>query len=83
MAPATTRRMLDHLLRARGTAVDHDAAAVLTDREREVLREIAHRLQLSEGTVKTHGGHVLAKLGLRDRVQIVIFAYDHGLVNRP
>jgi DNA-binding NarL/FixJ family response regulator len=65
--------------------------AALTEREREVLDEIAHgyanpeiarRLYLSEATVKTHVGRILAKLGLRDRVHIVIFAYDHGLV-RP
>lgn len=91
IAPSTTRRMLDHLSRAAPPAPDDTAVAVLTDREREVLVEIAHgytnpeiagRLYLSEATVKTHVGRILAKLGLRDRVHIVIFAYDHGLV-RP
>jgi DNA-binding NarL/FixJ family response regulator len=91
IAPSTTRRLLDHLGRGEPRQRDDDAAAVLTDREREVLGEIAQgyanpeiarRLYLSEATVKTHVGRILAKLGLRDRVHVVIFAYDHGLV-RP
>ncbi|MBT8226812.1 MAG: response regulator transcription factor [Dactylosporangium sp.] len=91
IAPSTTRRMLDHLVRARSDEPDEDAVAVLTGRERQVLLEIAQgypnaqiaaRLYLSEATVKTHIGRILAKLNLPDRVQIVIFAYDHGLV-RP
>jgi DNA-binding NarL/FixJ family response regulator len=92
IAPSTTRRMLDHLAAAgpRSTC-DGEALSLLTDREREVLveiangsanAEIARRLYLSEATVKTHVGRILAKLGLRDRVHAVIFAYDHGLV-RP
>ena len=91
IAPSTTRRLLDHLGRGQPRQRDDDAVAVLTDREREVLDEIARgyanpeiarRLYLSEATVKTHVGRILAKLGLRDRVHVVIFAYDHGLV-RP
>ena len=91
IAPSTTRRMLDHLSRGAPRPREDHAAAALTDREREVLveiaqgyanPEIARRLYLSEATVKTHVGRILAKLGLRDRVHVVIFAYDHGLV-RP
>lgn len=67
------------------------AVAVLTPREREVLAligaglnntEIAEHLTLGEGTIKTHIGHVFAKLALRDRAAAVVFAFDHGLV-RP
>ncbi|MEO6880392.1 MAG: response regulator transcription factor [Mycobacteriaceae bacterium] len=91
IAPSTTRRMLSHLSRSAPHPQDDDAIAALTHREREVLLEIAQghpnpeiarRLYLSEATVKTHVGRILSKLGLRDRVQVVIFAYDHGLV-RP
>ena len=67
---------------------DADPASVLTPREREILQaigeglsngEIAQRFYLTESTVKTHVGRVLAKLGLRDRVHAVIFAYENGL----
>ena len=62
---------------------------VLTPREREVLSligagltntEIAGHLVLGEGTVKTHVGHIFAKLDVRDRAAAVVFAFDHGLV---
>ncbi|HEY7222586.1 MAG TPA: response regulator transcription factor [Micromonosporaceae bacterium] len=93
VAPRILRRLLDRFASA---LPDPDAAAPrgldqLTDREREVLVQMAHglsngeiaaTLSVSETTVKTHVGHVLAKLGLRDRVQAVVMAYETGLV-RP
>ncbi|MGY1810605.1 response regulator [Blastococcus sp. SYSU D00669] len=92
LAPSTTRRLLDHVAADLpvGPAGD-DALAALTEREREVMVEIASgatnaeiavRLYLAEPTVKTHVGRILAKLGLRDRVHIVIRAYETGLVRR-
>lgn len=94
IAPSTTRRLLDHvapLLRIQTPSRSEHAAAVerLTAREREVFHliaqgksnlEIAAGLFLSEATVKTHVGRVLAKLGARDRVQIVVIAYETGVV---
>ncbi|HEY0698719.1 MAG TPA: response regulator transcription factor, partial [Micromonospora sp.] len=93
VAPRILRRLLD-----RFAEVLPDPAAkpprelgVLTEREREVLvnvarglsnAEIARTLSVSETTIKTHVGHVLTKLGLRDRVQAVVLAYESGLV-RP
>jgi DNA-binding NarL/FixJ family response regulator len=92
LAPSVTRRLLD---RFADTLPDRETAppdlTELTEREREVLRfvalalsnaEIAARLVVSEATVKTHVSSVLRKLGLRDRVQAVVLAYDVGLV-RP
>jgi DNA-binding NarL/FixJ family response regulator len=72
-----------------GTVPGSDPAAALTPREREILvamgeglsnGEIGARFYLTESTVKTHVGRVLAKLHLRDRVHAVIFAYEHGLL---
>lgn len=94
IAPSTTRRLLDHvapLLRAQGNERPEDQEAVerLTAREREVFTlmaqgrsnpEIGADLFVSEATVKTHVGHILAKLGARDRVQAVVIAYETGVV---
>jgi DNA-binding NarL/FixJ family response regulator len=89
LAPPVTRRLID---RFADTRLDPAVAArldVLTVREREVLvlvakgnsnAEVAEALHLTEHTVKTHVSRMLAKLGLRDRVQAVILAYDAGLV---
>ena len=92
VAPSTTRRLLDRfapMLPSGGKEPRHKELERLTDREREVMvlvaqglsnGEIAARLVLSEATVKTHVGRILTKLGLRDRVQVVVLAYETGLV---
>ncbi|GAA1731312.1 response regulator transcription factor [Nonomuraea bangladeshensis] len=88
VAPTTLRRMLDRFA-AQLPAQEPVTAAELTPREREVLlsvarglsnAEIAARLEVAEATVKTHLGRVLAKLGLRDRAQVVVYAYEAGLI---
>ena len=90
LAPSVTRRMIDSFLARPPTPdpVTGERLAALTAREREVLGllargltngEIAAELVVSETTVKTHVGRVLMKLGLRDRVQAVILAYEAGL----
>ena len=92
LSPAITRQLLDRvagrLPPAAGSAASA-AAAALTEREREVLQllaagmsnaEIARALVVAEPTIKTHVSNLLGKLGLRDRVQAVIFAYEQGLV---
>jgi len=90
LAPSTTRRLLGQLAPARDPAAVRSVAR-LTAREREVLTamargwpnaEIAQRLMVAEGTVKTHVSQILAKLGVRDRVQAVVIAYEAGVV-RP
>jgi DNA-binding NarL/FixJ family response regulator len=92
VAPSTTRRLLDRfapMLPSAGKQPEHKELERLTEREREVMvlvaqglsnGEIAARLVLSEATVKTHVGRILTKLGLRDRVQVVVLAYETGLV---
>ena len=92
LAPTLLRRLLDDFVRRSGsTSATVPGIGDLTAREEEVLRlvsrglsnaEIADELVLGEGTVKTHVAHVLAKLGVRDRVQAVVAAYESGLV-RP
>jgi DNA-binding NarL/FixJ family response regulator len=92
LSPSVTRRVIDRMARqpAPGAAAD-ERLRELTPREREVLElvarglanaEIAAALVIEESTVKTHVKRILMKLGLRDRVQAVIFAYESGLT-RP
>lgn len=90
IAPSPTKRMIEQF-----TALQHveslpDCWATLTAREQEIVHrigeglsnhEIAEQLYISEATVKTHVSRILAKLDLRDRVQVVIFAFQHGLVH--
>ena len=90
LAPSVTRRLIDDVARRRRSGnLRPEAAATLTVRELDVLRqvarglsngEIADELFLSEQTIKTHVGRILAKLELRDRTQAVVFAYENGLV---
>ena len=92
LAPAITRRLIEDFCRGPAPgAATAGATGRLSERELEVVRlvaqglsnaEIAARLYLSEATVKSHIARVLAKLGLRDRVQVAVFAYEKGIV-RP
>ncbi|MFK4042920.1 response regulator [Nonomuraea wenchangensis] len=88
IAPSTTRRLIGQLV-ARADSDPEAVLGVLTQREREVFlglargasnAEIGADLFLSETTVKTHVGRILGKLGLRDRVQAVVLAYESGVV---
>ncbi len=95
LAPAVTRRVIERVSSGRGTAVraeptEPDPLRELTEPEQDVFHaiaegltnaEIAARLFLSESTVKTHVGRVLAKIGARDRVQAVIIAHRHGVAD--
>jgi DNA-binding NarL/FixJ family response regulator len=87
--PTLTRRLVERFVQGPPPGGAPSVLRALTERETEVLRlvgrglsnaEIAAALFLGEATVKTHLGHVLAKLGLRDRVQAVVTAYESGLV---
>jgi DNA-binding NarL/FixJ family response regulator len=91
LAPAITRRLIEQFVRRPPASVRPSPPELegLTAREREVLQllaqgrsnaEIASALYVSEATVKTHVAHALTKLGLRDRVQAVVFAYESGLI---
>jgi DNA-binding NarL/FixJ family response regulator len=90
LAPALTRRLIEDFVRRPPPAAAPAAVfADLTEREIDVLRliarglanaEIAQELVVSDATVKTHVAHILAKLGLRDRIQAVVMAYESGFV---
>jgi DNA-binding NarL/FixJ family response regulator len=91
LAPSVTRRLIERYLRLDLPSPELVAGLDrMTDRERQVLgllarglsnTEIATRLHLSEATVRTHIGHLFAKIGARDRAQAVVFAYESGIVH--
>ena len=89
LAPAVTRRLLDRYARLLPPPESRNTVDGLTNRELTVLRlvarghtnaEIADALNLAHSSVKTHVGHLLSKLRMTDRVQLVIFAYETGLI---
>jgi len=89
IAPSVTRRLLAEFARRPHSTDANRALASLTERERDILlrlgrgmsnAEIAAELFLGEATIKTHVGNVLAKLGLRDRIQAVVYAYENGVL---
>jgi DNA-binding NarL/FixJ family response regulator len=89
LSPSVTRRLIEEFAKRRDSPAPPRELDELTDREREVLvlmgqglsnSEITERLFVAETTVKTHVGHILQKLRLRDRVQAVVLAYESGLV---
>jgi DNA-binding NarL/FixJ family response regulator len=91
LAPAVTRRVIEEYAQSPSRSEDDPRLERLTERERQVLQllavgknnaELATALGVGEGTIKSHISNVLGKLGLRDRVQAVVFAYESGLVAR-
>jgi DNA-binding NarL/FixJ family response regulator len=91
LSPAVTRRLIEAFAEQTAPTPSPEVPGDLTEREREVLvlladglnnREIAERMFIGEATVKTHVSRLLTKLGVRDRVQAVVLAYESGLV-RP
>lgn len=91
IAPSITRRLISEFVARPDPAVEGERLADLTDREREVLREVGHGLSnaeiaeilyMSPLTAKTHVSRIMTKLGARDRAQLVVVAYETGLV-RP
>jgi DNA-binding NarL/FixJ family response regulator len=89
LSPELTRRLIDQFAARPATSQRPDRLELLTDREAQILRlvaggdsnaEIAGKLFVGEATVKTHVSRVLNKLGLRDRVQAVVYAYETGIV---
>ena len=89
VAPAVTRRVIAEFTRSRRPRPDPRLLDRLTDREYETLvhvarglsnTEIAERMVIGPATVKTHIGSLLAKLGCRDRIRMVVFAYEHGII---
>ena len=89
LAPSVTRRVIEEHARRPAVPSHNEELGRLTERETEVLRllatgksnsELATHLFVGEGTIKTHISSILTKLGLRDRMQAVVFAYESGLV---
>jgi DNA-binding NarL/FixJ family response regulator len=89
LAPSVTRRVIEEFTRHRRTGEPPETLQRLTSREHDVLRHLAEGrtnaqigrlLYVGEATVKSHVSAVLSKLGLRDRIQAVIYAYEHGVV---
>ncbi len=89
LAPQVTRRLISEFVDRRPLTARPEQLQGLTDRESEVLKlvarglsnaEIAEELYVAETTVRTHVGRILTKLGLRDRVQAVVLAYETGLI---